>query len=72
MKRRPALIVLLAAALAAAGCGGGEGDETGAPATRSSERDDAQLTDLTSVEQLRSRFNADRGTPRLILLLAPT
>jgi hypothetical protein len=30
------------------------------------------LTDLRSVEELRARFNQDRGKPRLILLLAPT
>jgi hypothetical protein len=33
---------------------------------------DASLTDLTSVDQLRSAFNRDEGHPRLILLLSPT
>jgi hypothetical protein len=30
------------------------------------------LTDLHSVAELQARFNADVGTPRLILLLSPT
>jgi hypothetical protein len=33
---------------------------------------DAPLTDLTSVDQLRSAFNRDGGHSRLILLLSPT
>ena len=31
-----------------------------------------RLTDLRSVSQLRARFDADRGTTRLILVLSPT
>jgi hypothetical protein len=30
------------------------------------------VTDLGAVEQLRTRFNADKGDPRLVLALAPT
>jgi hypothetical protein len=30
------------------------------------------VTDLQDVSQLQSRFNADRGVPRLMLALAPT
>ena len=31
-----------------------------------------QLTDLTSVSQFQTLFNADAGTPRLVLILSPT
>jgi hypothetical protein len=30
------------------------------------------VTDLNDVEQLRARFNAGTGMPRLVLALAPT
>ena len=30
------------------------------------------LTNLSSVHQLQSRFNHDRGEPRLILIFSPT
>ena len=30
------------------------------------------ITELNSVDELRARFNADRGTPRIVLLLSPT
>ena len=71
MRRRLTLVVLLAAVLAVTGCGSGSSDETETPTTPSSKQDGVQLTDLTSVEQLRTRFNDERGAPRLILLLSP-
>ncbi|MGH9837589.1 MAG: hypothetical protein ACREEM_02270 [Blastocatellia bacterium] len=33
---------------------------------------DAALKDLQNLEELRTRFNQDKGAPRLILLLSPT
>jgi hypothetical protein len=30
------------------------------------------LTELNSIEELRARFNQDKGTPRLLLLVSPT
>jgi hypothetical protein len=30
------------------------------------------LTDLHEIQELRTRFNQDKGTPRLLLLLSPT
>jgi cytochrome c-type biogenesis protein len=61
-----ALVALVALNLA--GCGGGGGAEP-------RETPDAQsggLTDLGGIADLQRRFEADSGTPRLILLLSPT
>ena len=33
---------------------------------------DVPLTDLNNLEELRARFNQDKGTTRLMLLLSPT
>ncbi len=33
---------------------------------------DATLTDLRSIDDLRARFDADAGSPRLVLLVSPT
>lgn len=62
---------LLALTLSVAACSGGSSDDAGTTATQAPAQSDV-LTDLTSVEQLRTRFNADRGVPRLLLLLSPT
>lgn len=39
-----------------------------APAQRSA----SGLSDLTTIDQLKTRFKDDQGSPRLILLLSPT
>jgi hypothetical protein len=36
------------------------------------DRPAASLTDMSSINDLRTRFNDDEGSPRLVLLLAPT
>jgi hypothetical protein len=60
-------LVVLLVALVAAGCGG---SDEGMP--RRVTPAEPTLTDLTSIDQLRERFNADQGVPRLILLVSPT
>ncbi len=73
-----ALAVLAAIALAAAvmaGCGSNDhatrsAGASAAGASPASGR--GALTDITSVDQLRDAFNAESGTPRLIVLAAPT
>ena len=66
--RRLALLLLVV--LAAGACGGSDDDGP----TRVAEPAPAEptLTDLTSVGQMKERFNADQGVPRLIVLVAPT
>ena len=68
MSARRLVAFALASTLVVAGCSSGSSDE----AKTTAGGGDVRLTDLTDVEQLRTRFNEDRGTPRLILLLAPT
>jgi hypothetical protein len=55
-------LALLVLVLVVAGCGG---DSSG-PGRKNA------LTDLQSVDQLRTLFNAHAGEPRLILLMSPT
>ena len=43
-----------------------------APAGQGSARAAGGLADLQGLDQLKSRFNADAGVPRLVLILAPT
>jgi hypothetical protein len=55
----------LTALLVAAGCGGSSRDAAAPPPKQG-------LTDLRSVEHLRTLFDAHSGEPRLILLMSPT
>ncbi len=61
--------LLLLAALALAGCGGG--DETVAPGTQPAAAADG-IEDLDNVLALRADFEADAGKTRVLLLLSPT
>jgi hypothetical protein len=56
-------LALAVAAVLLVGCGGSD-----APPARS----DVELRDVSSVLALRTAFNEDRGSPRLLLLLSPT
>ena len=40
--------------------------------TQAEEEDAAMLKDLTDIDELKAAFNADKGSPRLLLLLSPT
>jgi protein involved in sex pheromone biosynthesis len=69
-------LAALAAVLVLAGCTTGS-DEEGATgtttnSTRSADQTGFVLTDLASLDQLRTLFNNDEGSPRLLLLLSPT
>ena len=65
MSRRPLFLAFVATlALAASGCGGSRhASSTGAKRT---------LTDLHSIDQLRTAFNTASREPRLIVLVSPT
>jgi hypothetical protein len=65
--KRLAFLLLV---LVAAACGGS--DDDGPSRVAEPAPAEPTLTDLTSVDQLRERFNADQGVPRLIVLVAPT
>lgn len=81
-RSRPARVALPALVVAAAfglvGCGG-SGTGTAAPqedppaaAVAEPSGGGGDLIDVASVDDLRARFNADTGQPRLLLLLSPT
>ena len=55
---------MLAAVAVAAGCGGSESAPTSAPADG--------VVELAELGPLAERFEADRGAPRLVLILSPT
>ena len=65
--RRAALLAL--AALALAGCGGGEGAMS--PGTTTSARDGG-IVELDNVLGLASDFRADEGKTRVLLVFSPT
>jgi hypothetical protein len=72
-------LALIALALVAAGCSGGNNDASqqrpstsAAGSTTSGVPGPRQLTDLRDIGQLRSLFNTRSGEPRLILLVSPT
>jgi hypothetical protein len=56
-------VLLGVVALLVAACGG---------ASDAVQEDDARVVPLRKVDQLASEFEADRGKPRLVLLLSPT
>jgi hypothetical protein len=59
---RVASLLLIVAALVAAGCGS-EGDNAGGS---------GRLTVLSNVAPVEEAFNADKGHARLVLILSPT
>jgi len=58
---------MLAAAALAAGCGGGESSPS-APAQEPAQA----VVELQGLQPIAERFEADRGKPRLLLILSPT
>jgi hypothetical protein len=57
-------VLLGVVALLVAACGGGASDAV--------QENDARVVPLRNVDQLATAFEADRGKPRLVLLLSPT
>lgn len=63
-----ALLTMLVAVAVVAGCGGSE-EVKGAPAEGTAVEGVVELAGLDPITQ---RFDADRGKPRLLLILSPT
>jgi len=59
------LVVTALSALLLAGCSGSEQSTSSAP-------ESGKVTELKSVDTLKTAFDADNGKPRLLLLLSPT
>ena len=59
---------MLAAVAVVAGCGGSD-EVTSAPATSPAQE---AVVELAGLESITERFEADRGKPRLLLILSPT
>jgi hypothetical protein len=59
---------MLAAVVVAAGCGGSD-EVTSAPAEGTVVEG---VVELASLDPITQRFDADRGKPRLLLILSPT
>lgn len=77
--RRSLPVLLAVVGFLLGGCGGGSDEDSAAqaggggptsPTSRPSRQ--AALVDIAAVDDLRERFNADEGQPRLLLLLSPT
>jgi hypothetical protein len=64
---------MLAAVVVAAGCGGSD-EVTSAPAEGTVVEGTVVegIVELASLDPITQRFDADRGKPRLLLILSPT
>jgi hypothetical protein len=60
---RNTLLVVVAACVLLAGCGG-DSAPSGAAG--------GEITDVDGIEPIREEFNRDAGSPRLLVLFAPT
>ena len=74
MSRAPALAAVISALLLSSSCGGSSQQTASSPPSQtfdaSTRLADLEHPDRTSA--LFSLFNADQGTPRLLLLMSPT